>query len=585
MNVVDSLKHFSVGVWQPTAQTPVSLLGWLKSFFVTPDSDASHVEAAKNSFERYFLQETSGLANLLGPQGIDNFATDVKAKFQSIVERSFNTLSCRKDGSINGVDFNAAMKQAGKQASMAMERLKVDAARTNLLANLPPVDTRPQIIAHGKQFTVIRPAPQLENLVLRGGGAKGIGYSAALQQMDRSGMLAGVKHLVGSSAGALTATCLATGLSPSQFENGPADALFRPGILDSFKGGSELATLYPDLKLEGGLAPAVASIKLVDQNSATNVQKFLAVHWQDEKFQQQLQGFDPQTRARLEMLRQPAQFDSSRIGKMVTFGDLKALHELAPETFKLLTITGWNKTDQREEYFDADGTPDMPLAYAARISMAFPGAFKSVALESANEGKKVYADGGIGSNMPAEVFTHSKNIDGRSVQLTGESLEEGQARTLLLTFDEGGQAYQIMYGQPPAAQPTGLFGKVKAFFVNLITNHPDQASASLADKIKVWEAGPNALPVFHGNISTLSFNISDARQHEAHMLSAWKAFEQIQVRTQQAYSMEYDSLEQVAQLLTPDEKRALREQPNASDLQRRLVAVLDRPFVHAASAA
>jgi hypothetical protein len=293
MNLIDNIKQFSASVWQPPAQAPASLLGWLKSFFVTPDSDASHVQAAKNSFERYFLQETSGLANLLGPQGIESFATEVKAKFQSIIERSFDSLSYRKDGSINGVDFNVALKQAGKQASMAMERLKVDAARTNLLANLPAVDTRPQIITHGKQFTVIRPAPQLENLVLRGGGAKGIGYSAALYQMDRAGMLAGVKHLVGSSAGALTATCLATGLSPSQFEDGPADALFRPGILDSFKGGSELATLYPDLKLEGGLAPTVASIKIVDQNSAANVQKFLAVRWQDEKFQQQLQRFDP----------------------------------------------------------------------------------------------------------------------------------------------------------------------------------------------------------------------------------------------------------------------------------------------------
>lgn len=585
MNLVDNIKQFSASVWQPPVQPPTSLLGWLKSFLVTPSSDAAHVSAAKDSFERYFFEETSGLANLLGPKETESFATDVKAKFEAIIKRSFDTLPSQKDGSINGVDFNVAMKQAGKQASMAMERLKVDAARTSLLSNLPPVDIRPQIIPHGKQFILIRPAPQLENLVLRGGGAKGVGYSVALQQMERAGMLSGVKHLVGSSAGALTAACLATGSSALQFENETADALFRPGILDSLKGGSEPAVLYPDLKLEGGLAPAVAPLKLVDRNSATNVQKFLALHWQDSNVQQKLQGFDTQTRARLEVLRQPAQFDSSRVGKMVTFGDLKVMHELAPETFKLLTITGWNKTDQREEYFDADSTPDMPLAYAARISMAFPVAFKSVALESANEGKKVYADGGIGSNMPAEVFTHTRSADGQFVPKTGKSLEEAQARTLLFTFDEGGKAYQIMHGKPPEARPTGILSAVKAFFVNLITSHPDQAGARLADDRKVWEAGPNALPVFHGDVKTLSLGISDERLHEAHMLSAWNAFEQIQNQVQQAYSTEFDSLEQIAQLLTTDEVQALREQTGANDLQQSLLAVLDRPSAQLAPAA
>ncbi|SEJ51528.1 patatin-like phospholipase family protein [Achromobacter sp. NFACC18-2] len=564
----------SAPAWQAPVQTPTSLLGQLKGLFVTPDSGATHVQAAKDSFEQYFLQETSALAGMMGPKGIENFAGDVQAKFESIVQRTFDALPRKEDGSVGGKDFATAMKTAGSQAAQALDRLKVDAARNELLANLRPADTSPQIIPHKGGFVVIRPAPQLENLVLRGGGAKGIGYSAALDQMEKSGMMAGLKNLAGSSAGALTATCLACGLSASEFENGPADALFRPGVLDALKGGADLTRLYPDLQMEGGLAPAVASLKVVDQTSANSVSTYLNSAWNDAAFQAKLQQLDPVVQVRLDELRQPQNFDDNRQGKMVTFGDLKALHELAPEKFKNLTLTGWNKTDQKEVYFDAKTAPDMPVAYAARMSMAFPIAFKAVSIDM-DGGKKVFADGGIGSNMPSEVFLKPTDATGARVQLDADAKGQMQARTLLLTFDENGKGYQIMHGGKPEAKPQGVLDKVKAFFVNLITSHPDQAGANLKDQKKVWNAGPNALPVFHGEISTLTSNISDQTQHQAHMLSAWKALEQIDARTQQAYSTRCDSLEEVAALLNPDEKLALQSLSNPDAQQARLLALIN----------
>ncbi len=564
----------SAPAWQAPVQTPTSLLGQLKGLFVTPDSSATHVQAAKDSFEQYFLQETSALAGMMGPKGIENFAGDVQAKFESIVQRTFDALPRKEDGSVGGKDFAAAMKTAGSQAAQALDRLKVDAARNELLANLRPADTSPQIIPHKGGFVVIRPAPQLENLVLRGGGAKGIGYSAALDQMEKSGMMAGLKNLAGSSAGALTATCLACGLSASEFENGPADALFRPGVLDALKGGADLTRLYPDLQMEGGLAPAVASLKVVDQTSANSVSTYLNSAWNDAAFQAKLQQLDPVVQVRLDELRQPQNFDDNRQGKMVTFGDLKALHELAPEKFKNLTLTGWNKTDQKEVYFDAKTAPDMPVAYAARMSMAFPIAFKAVSIDM-DGGKKVFADGGIGSNMPSEVFLKPTDATGARVHLDADAKGQMQARTLLLTFDENGKGYQIMHGGKPEAKPQGVLDKVKAFFVNLITSHPDQAGANLKDQKKVWNAGPNALPVFHGEISTLTSNISDQTQHQAHMLSAWKALEQIDARTQQAYSTRCDSLEELAALLNPDEKLALQSLSNPDAQQARLLALIN----------
>ena len=89
---------------------------------------------------------------------------------------------------------------------------------------------------------------------------------------------------------------------------------------------------------------------------------------------------------------------------------------------KRLTLTGWGKTPPGETYFDADTHPDMPVAYAARISMAFPIAFKAVSIETAEGGWKVYADGGIGSNMPSEVFTRPVNARGVRVPLAGPEM-------------------------------------------------------------------------------------------------------------------------------------------------------------------
>ena len=68
------------------------------------------------------------------------------------------------------------------------------------------------------RFAVIRQAPEIENLVLRGGGAEGVGYPPALVELAKHDSMTGVKQVVGASAGALTAALLAAGLSAEQFK-------------------------------------------------------------------------------------------------------------------------------------------------------------------------------------------------------------------------------------------------------------------------------------------------------------------------------------------------------------------------------
>ena len=66
----------SPAAWQPPAQPAGSFLEWLKDEFVTPDTTTEQLDKAKQSFTAYFERETSALANMMGPKGIDNFAVE-----------------------------------------------------------------------------------------------------------------------------------------------------------------------------------------------------------------------------------------------------------------------------------------------------------------------------------------------------------------------------------------------------------------------------------------------------------------------------------------------------------------------------
>lgn len=531
--------------WVAPRADDASLLGKPQSF--APNLPLDAVSDVQRSFYAYFERQASALAGLLSDGAIESFSNDVTEKFQTIMSRAFDDLPVRPDKTVEGKLFLDAMKSAGRQAAMALERLRVDAARAEIFASLGPVDTGPQIIERGpgKGITVIRSAPPIENLVLSGGGAKGIGYSAAFDQLEKSNWLSGLKHLAGSSAGALTAACLAMGLNAQQFEEVAADTLFRPGIIDSLRGSGDVPKLYGDVRMGFGLAPAVSSLKLMDRISATQAHVYLSQNWNTAAFQEKLHDLHlelgDEAVQRLRALAQEPALDRDRTGRMVTFSDLALLHRLEPAKFKLLTLTGWDQTNKRETYFSAATTPHFPIAHAARISMAFPVVFQPMKADPGDGlGERKFADGGIGSNKAVEVFKNPGAVFGVPISLDQRQREEINARTAVFTFDGNNEAYMTLHGKEPQP-PHGVLNKIKSFFYRLVTGNPDYPGSDAADKHKVWDAGPNAMPVFHEGISTLSMSVSDEAKHKAHMQSAWRTLEYVDARTQQAYHTIVDS--------------------------------------------
>src|SRR3989338_9245676 len=84
---------------------------------------------------------------------------------------------------------------------------------------------RPNAIIDQKTGKIITqlPLPPILYLVFKGGGVKGLAYAGFAKVFERYGLLEEVKHVAGSSAGAIAALVVALGYEPdeiSQLLNG-----------------------------------------------------------------------------------------------------------------------------------------------------------------------------------------------------------------------------------------------------------------------------------------------------------------------------------------------------------------------------
>ncbi len=398
--------------------------------------------------------------------------------------------------------------EAHLQVELSLERDTIDApiVRRVLVEN-PDQPYGPKV----ERIVVMRSAPPLENLVLRGGGAKGIGNAPAIRALANLGKISELKTIVGTSAGALTAVSLAAGMSAKEYQQ-LANETDMTALLSSPK---SFAKKYPTVQLgasqQGTWVGKLTSLgfeagnalETLDRSSAKSVATYLNRHWGDIRSKPEWANMTPANQQRLEALK-TQNFDTDRTRQMITFGDLHLLHQLEPSKFKELVLTGFNASAGKSVYFSADTHADMSVALAGRISMSIPVFFKPVEL-LVDGVPQSFVDGGVGSNMPSEVITKG---------LSDDALGEVNAKTLLMTYDEGGTAYSIMHGSK--SKLDGLTGWLSKFFTN-----------TEADNQKIHQAGQSVLPVFHGRLETLSFLASSKQVEDAQSISMLKTLEHI----------------------------------------------------------
>ena len=199
------------------------------------------------------------------------------------------------------------------------------------------------------------PAPvdyPFRNLVLEGGGVKGMAYGGALEVLERQGILHRIERVAGTSAGAITALLVALRYEPdeirsllfhldfSKFEDGGGTGLLR--LLRRF--GWYRGDYYH------GLMRCLVAGKTGDPGS--------------------------------------------------TFADL---HGRGMRDLRVFA-TDLNRREARELSYAA--TPELEAALAARMSGSFPVFFAAVA-----EGGEAWVDGGVQRNYPIDAFDGRDGVD------------------------------------------------------------------------------------------------------------------------------------------------------------------------------
>ncbi|XP_035671292.1 uncharacterized protein LOC118412511 [Branchiostoma floridae] len=198
-----------------------------------------------------------------------------------------------------------------------------------------------------------------ENLVIEGGGARGVAYVGALRVLESAGILQNIKRVAGVSAGAITATFVALGLSCADVAEQAEVDLGK--ILIS---GGYLQTLVKPVNL------------------------YRRYGWETGD------GFYTFFGSILEKFTRK---DGRPGNPDITFKQLYKMSGIE------LCIVVTNLDQMTEEYCHVKTTPNLPIRKAVRMSMSIPGLFQPV-LTDYHGNKEFYVDGGVVCNYPLHSF-------------------------------------------------------------------------------------------------------------------------------------------------------------------------------------
>ncbi|XP_050419089.2 uncharacterized protein LOC126832377 [Patella vulgata] len=191
-----------------------------------------------------------------------------------------------------------------------------------------------------------------ENLVLEGGGNKGLAYCGAIKYLQEVGVMKNIKRLAGASAGAMTAALIIVGYTPDEIED-----FLGNNISDVFIDHScGYCSLLPNLLSGYGWNPGN---KIYE--------------WLGDKMR--LKTGNPD----------------------VTFQEVYKL------TGMELCVVVTNLSLMTTEYCHPKTTPNMAVRLAVRMSMAIPGMFSAPKFTSYGQ-TNVYVDGGVLCNYPIHCF-------------------------------------------------------------------------------------------------------------------------------------------------------------------------------------
>ena len=211
-----------------------------------------------------------------------------------------------------------------------------------------------------------------KNLVLEGGGVRGLAYAGVFSELEKNGILQQIEKVAGTSAGAMAGVMISVGYTANEI-----DSIVRTLPVERFNDGKGgIVGKYRRIRHKYGL-------------------------YKGEKIELWIQ-----------------QLIKHKTGDgNLTFAQLHQLH-LQNKIFIDLFCTATNLSKQQLDIFSYEHTPDMSIALAVRISGGIPFYFEPVILD--NQYKKIektdtlternyYVDGGMIANYPISIFDSCLN--------------------------------------------------------------------------------------------------------------------------------------------------------------------------------
>ncbi len=211
------------------------------------------------------------------------------------------------------------------------------------------------------------------NLVLEGGGVRGLAYAGAFKALEKEGVLQQLDKVAGTSAGAIAGIMISVGYKAAEI-----DSIMRSLPVEAFNDG------------KGGIVGKYRRIR----------NKFGL--YKGEKFELWVQ-----------------QLVKEKTGSAdLSFAQLHELHLKNNTVFKDFYCTATNLSKQQLDVFSYEHTPNMSIALAVRISGGVPFYFEPVVIndqyqkidkEDTVSFKNYYIDGGMIANYPISIFDTCEN--------------------------------------------------------------------------------------------------------------------------------------------------------------------------------
>ena len=309
---------------------------------------------------------------------------------------------------------------------------------------------------------------QYTNLVLEGGGMKGIAYAGALEVLDSLGISDSIERIAGTSSGAMNGLMYALGYSGKEIHHLNLNTNF----------GKYNQVGFP---LIGGL------IRMKKTYGYYKTDKLI----EDLGKVMAAKGFSPD----------------------LTFEELYIARQ-SGKNVKLLYLIGANLTDQKTEVFSHETYPTMQVLDAVRISISIPIYFEAIFMQpdgslveknDADSTTKIMVDGGVLDNYPFFVFDtlvtvnsgdnsyYKCNIHSLGIKLeTDSSTLDIATRTIGKTGDFMG-AFSELSSEHLNRRHLGPQQKLQTIFINTHNFNPKLKRQKKAKKLRVMQYGRKAV--------------------------------------------------------------------------------------------